>query len=89
MAEIYVFYIAIYRYIWKETAGKVYYFWGMALGAKGAPDKWLLFGYKPLKTTLLCILWVIMINLGWDKAKRNKMANTHPYLKTKFSWKFY
>ena len=49
----------------------------MELGAKGAPDKRLLFGHKALKATLLYILWVIMIYPGWDKAKRNKMANTH------------
>lgn len=75
-------------YIWKETAKKVSYLWGTELGAKGTPNKWRLFGYKPLKATLLYILWVIIIYPGWDKAKRNKMAK-HPHLKTKFSWKFY
>lgn len=51
-------------YIWKETAKKVSYVWGMELGAKGKPNKWLLFGYKPLKATLLYILWVVIIYPG-------------------------
>ena len=61
-------------YIWKETAKKVINFWWLELGAKVAPDQWSMFGYKPLKATLLYILWVIMMYPGWDKAKRNKMA---------------